>query len=498
MNISLISPYSNIVSVGLRILSACLKKNGHNVKLIFAPKEINEKYTKNDLKAITDLICNSDLVGISLMTNFFEQSVQITKSFKKISQAPVIWGGIHPTVKPEESLEYADIVCLGESEESIVELAQKIEKKEDYSLVKNIGFKNKNGNIILNSRRPLIQNLDSLPFQDIDPKYQYIIIDGKVHNGIQDLEKYWDSLNNVGPRYTTLIGRGCPYNCSYCYNSAFNKEHCNENIFRIRSVDNVIEELKNAVKTLPFIKCIFFNDDHLLGLPKEYIKELCDKYKRYINLPMMMVGVHPTAVDEEKLKYLTNAATIEFLAMGIQAAGEKTKKLLKRNYSNDLVEKAIKILHNFKNKIKVLSLEVIIDNPWEEEKEKIETLMLLSKLPHPYCMHIFSLTLYPGTELYNLAKNEGLIKNELKEIYKKNFYNCNEKLYLNKLFILVKDSGMGNIRIYPFMMWIMTNNFFQKTGLGRILYSFLSSYIYKKKIYKLMSPIRFAKNYFKK
>jgi len=478
MKVTLLSPSMYIASPGIRMISACLKRAGHQTKIIFIKTKIGRQCDENTFNSVVKLSSGSDLIGISLTTNFFEISAQISKRIKKELKTHIVWGGVHPTARPDECLEYADIVCRGEGEGAMVELAEKIEKGMSYYNVKNLCFKNKKGDIIINSLRPIIQDLDSLPFLDYGPKDHYIIAEGNLYKMDNPyVIKLWDNYDYTGQLYTTLITRGCPFSCAYCCNNMFNKIYHGQKIFRVRSVDNVIEELKIIKKNLPFIKCIFFNDDYLLGLPLNYIKEFSEKYKKYINLSMIIVGVHPVAVNEKKLDYLVNAGNIKYLAMGIQTASERMKKLFKRDYSNSQIEKAAKIINKFKDKIERICFEVIVDIPWQTDKDLIDTLMFLSRLPVPYYMNVFSLIFYPGTELYDLARKDGYIKNEKKEIYQKNYLKFPAKTYLNKVFFLVQASGIKGRRIYPIVMFLLTNELCRKTYLSRILFSIMANHI---------------------
>lgn len=158
MKICLISPYMDITSYGLRSLSSYTKQY-HDVKMIFLRSGTEAyRYKKNFVYNFSPEIINSiirlckdcDIVGISLMTNHFDKCVQITDEIKKHLSIPVIWGGIHPTIKPEECLEYCDYVSRGESEKSFVEFLNALEKEkgQDYKDVNNLAFKNKDGKLV--------------------------------------------------------------------------------------------------------------------------------------------------------------------------------------------------------------------------------------------------------------------------------------------------------------------------------------------------------------
>ena len=132
MKISIISPFPDVRAYGIRVITACLKKAGHDVNLFFLMKEFSERYAEKTMNDLVKLTKGSDLVGISLMTNFYDNAVQITKKLKDNYDFPILWGGIHPTVRPEESLQHADMVCIGESEETLVDLANRMQNKQNY------------------------------------------------------------------------------------------------------------------------------------------------------------------------------------------------------------------------------------------------------------------------------------------------------------------------------------------------------------------------------
>ena len=102
MKISLLSIYPDVQSFGLRTISSCLKKEGHDVDLFFLTREFRERYEKKTMDDLLKLTKNSDLVGISLMSNFWDNAIQITRVIKENHRTPVVWGGTHPTVSPDE------------------------------------------------------------------------------------------------------------------------------------------------------------------------------------------------------------------------------------------------------------------------------------------------------------------------------------------------------------------------------------------------------------
>jgi len=476
MKITLISPYPDIKSFGLRILSAYLKQNGHNVQFIFLPKRFTERYDKEALNGVIELSKRADLIGISLMTNFFDNAVQITQALKEKCAIPVLWGGIHPTVRPEECLDYADMVCIGEGEEAVVELIKKMEAGEYYYDVQNMWFKDKE-KIIKNQLRPLIKELDTIPFQDYEYNNHYILNN-------ESLKKMDTQLLNgyMCGSYVTMPTRGCPFGCTYCCNNTFNKMHLREKIVRKRSIESLINECIDIKTRLPFVDNIAFDDDAFFVYSIQEIQEFCKKYKEKVGFPLKITGATPSTLTREKLSFLVDAGLIE-VKMGIQSASERIKKMYNRHHTNFQVEETARIINEFKDKIKVPAYDVILDNPWENEEDLIETLMFLAKLPTPFQLTCFSLTFYPGTELYEKAKNDALITDDLKDVYRKdyNFYTI-KKTYLNRLFFLLNDYAFYGVGISPRTMNLLTNKRLRQLKLHWLLYIILKAGILPLKI----------------
>jgi len=460
--ITLISPDSRIQSFGVRTLSSCLKKEGYKVKIIFITSPLGTTYSDEMLDGVINICKGSAFVGISVMTNFFSNAVQITERIKETLDMPIIWGGIHPTIRPLECLNHADIVCIGEGEEAIVEFANKIHTSHE---IKNIWF-NDNGKITKNNLRPLIQNLDSLPFQDYDYETHYILDKSIRRMNINLLKNYTKKI------YMTISTRGCPFGCTYCCNNTLNRMYPNQNIIRKRSIDNLIDELKLAKKRLPFIEEMMFGDDAFFFYTADEIKDFSEKYKEDVGLPLIINGATPTTLTREKFLPLVEAGLKE-IRVGIQSGSEYTRKLYRRSYSNHRIEEIVRMMEEFKGQIKPPRYDIILDNPWESDDNLRETLIMLSKFLPPFCLSLFSLTFYPETELYEKAKREGIIIDDLKEIYHKHYTKDIRKTYFNKLFFLLKYSGESGQKISERTMSLLTNKKLISLKLNWMLYCIL-------------------------
>ena len=94
--------------------------------------------------------------------------------------------------------------------------------------------------------------------------------------------------------------------------------------------------------------------------------------------------------------------------MGIQSGSQRTLDLYRRPFSNEQVQQAAALLNRYSDSIPAPQYDMILDNPWETEEDLADGLRLLSRLPVPFHLQLFSLSLYPGTELQEKAEDEGL------------------------------------------------------------------------------------------
>lgn len=474
--ITLICLEPEIRDYAIRVLSSSLKSAGYDTQIIFLPQRFDIPYKEEILNQVIEIAKDSNLIGISFMTNFFCNSVQIINKLK-ILDIPIVCGGIHPTVRPEECLKHADIVCIGEGEETIVELAKRLKEKRSLKNLKGIWY-NHEGKIIKNKMRELIQDLDSIPFPDYDIGSHYVLDDNKIKRMTESL-----LMKHIYRYYSTMSTRGCPFGCTYCCNNIYNKMYAGQKIIRKRSINNLIKELTQIKNKFPEIRTVQIVDDSFFIHTTEEIKEFSEKYKSKINLDLNIPGISPATFDEDKFSYLIDAGLIE-TRMGIQTASENVKEMYHRNYSNELVLKAAKGINKFRDKLKMIRYDIILDNPFESEEDSIETLKFMSTIPTPCLFTFFSLTLYPGTQLYNLAKEKGFIKNDLKDVYLK-YDKGSKKTYINRLFFLFNDYTRMGGHISKKMISLLTNKKLRKLKINWILYGLLKIYSIKFKIIRL-------------
>jgi len=447
-------------NLGIEQLSAVLKQAGHDVKLIFDPGLFDDKYyfkvpilgkifsqRKKVLARILDL--KPDLLAFSVFTDNYFWALDYAKEAKKHLKIPIIFGGFHPTAVPERVLgdnDCVDIVCLSEGEEALLELVERMQKKEDYSNIKNLWIK-KDGKIIKNPIRPLIADLDTLPFPDKELFADDVIIKGT---------------------YIIMASRGCPYGCTYCFNNFMRKLHHKDKYLRRRSIGNVIEELVKAKKRFNF-KAVSFNDD-IFTTDKIWLEKFLREYKKKIDVPFRAI-THPNFCTSEIVSLLKDAGCYN-LAIGVQSMNEDIRRnILKRYETNESIFKAMDVC----NAIGITyTTDHIFGIPTETEKDYEYTLKQYIKYK-PQRIACFWLSYFPKTEISNIAYKRGFLTgNDLE-----NIEAGKEKMYHDK----------GSVKDRQFQKVCKNYDVFFK--LIPVFPRPLLWFFYKTKIYKLFHFVPF-------
>lgn len=397
LNIVLISLYG-VENNGIRSISSVLQRERFNTSLIFFKRWLNNDIQLPSEEEKNVLLSHlkelkTDVVGISFTSPFLRIAQDLTQRIKGELRIKVVWGGMHATAEPEKCLEYCDIVCRGEGEYAMLDIAKAINENRPIEGIKNISYM-KEGEAICEDMRPLIQDLDSLPQQDYESENKFFI-DKKLYK--------IDSLKHAR-ELRIFASRGCPFNCSYCYNSILRRLYKNQRYHRIKSVEGVISEIDYALSKFKNIRKIKFDDDTFI-FPKDWIDEFCKQYKDRINLPFEIL-FNAECLDEEVLKAL-KAAGLKRVQVGIQT-GSKTE-------SEDIYNRSLKVdkIRQFACVAKALHLDVvydlILDNPLSSFEDKKTLINFLLTLPRPFDIFLYSLTVFPGTALSTLLLSRGII-----------------------------------------------------------------------------------------
>ncbi len=387
--------YTGYFHQGIASLSAILKRAGQQTSLIQFTKEITEGEFQEKIKAL-----NPDLIGFSSTAHVFPFVRKYAEAVKKIKNIPIVCGGVHPTICPEEVIadENIDIICRGEGDLAMVELCLRMENGQPIENIKNLWVK-KEGNIFKNELRPLIADIDELPFPDRDI-FNYAGL---------NLEKM-----GIG---TFMFSRGCPYQCAFCCESNLRKLYpTSQNYHRTRSPQLVVAEIKEVTKKYPLIKFIHFSDD-LLFARLDWLKEFVPLYKKEVGLPFSS-DMRVNLMTEEALSLLKKAGA-HLLRAGVESGNDRIlKEVLGKGITVEQVKKAFKTAKEKNIKIQAYNM---IGLPGEGPKEILETIKLNAEIKAD--LSVVSIFYpYKGTRLYDVCIEKGYFKEESK-IPPKNYYS---------------------------------------------------------------------------
>ncbi|MBN1355840.1 radical SAM protein [bacterium] len=421
-------------ALGVRSLSSYCRAGGHDARIIFLPPVVERMstgvkrlppYRKSTMNDVISICRGADLVGISVLSYYYDLAVQVTRAVQTGLDLPVIWGGYHPMGTVSSSLEIADLIGIGEGEQMLVDLLNAWSEGHDGLATRNLAYP-ENGGIHQNDVRPLIQNLDSLPFLDYRLNAHYVMDtqSGRLvplDRGQALRLSRMGPLSRLGPHhhYQTFMSRGCPYHCAYCCENMIHAIYRGQKYLRRRSPESLVAELECNLRENDYVDAIAFSDDSFSEASDDEIERFAAVYRSRINLPFSG-QFSPITLSERKLKALLDAG-LKYVEVGIQTGSERTKKMYHRSLSNDKILKTCGLLNRNIGRLLPPDYHFIVDNPWESTSDLIDTLNLVTKIPRPRGIKVSSLIFYPGTELYEKARAENRIGNEIEQVYRKNF-----------------------------------------------------------------------------
>jgi anaerobic magnesium-protoporphyrin IX monomethyl ester cyclase len=368
--------------LNLGYLAGVLRLRGHDVRIVDATAPYNRKSQKEVREVIQEY--RPHFIGITLTITYVPASYEFIKGLKDLN-IPIVLGGPHPNACPKEALDNGgDIVCIGEGEETIVEIAEYFEGKRERNTINGICFKDEQDNIIFTPSRALINNLDSTPNPDFKdfPIRHYSGSDDPMSNPI-----FWSVFSS----------RGCPFDCIFC---------SSHNVFgrtmRIRSAKNVFEEIKGLVDTYK-IQSVAFQDDEIL-CKKDRFLEFCDLIESTGLTLKMSIRTRIDSVEPEILKR-AKAAGITRLSFGIESWDDETLLKINKKYDVKTIHKHIKYLSDAQPIY--ISFNNIIGFPWETRRHYSNIVQELKKIPKniKYFTNTGNPIPYPKTKLYDDYKD---------------------------------------------------------------------------------------------
>ncbi len=394
-------------NLGIEYLSAVLKKAGHETSLSLDPGLFGlndnvlyipflERLFEQRERILEEVgRFEPQLIAFSVYTTTYQWACQLASLLKQRMEVPIAFGGMHATLVPEEVIknEFVDFVVVGEGEYALLELVESLGAgKTDYN-IKNVWFK-RGGEVIKNSLRPPLREIDSLPFPD---------------------KELFEKDINYHDDYLILTNRGCIFNCSYCCESFMNELY-HKKFFRRRSVNSVMEELK-FMKARYHFREVMFNDS-VFFTDKKWLKELMREFKREIGVPFRCFG-QVNYLDEEVGELLREGGcyAVEF---GMQTLNESIKRnVLNRSETNERARKAFTICDRLRLRY---DIDHMFGLPGESEDDHLAAAGFYSRLKYLNRLKCHNLTYFPKLPIGEIAKREMVVdegilqKNERGEV----------------------------------------------------------------------------------
>ncbi len=368
---------------GIGYLSAVLKKAGHLTHLFYLTELPEAEELIADVKKL-----DPGLIALSGTTHQFPYLAKIAKVLKPaFPTIPIIAGGVHAMLAPEETLAAPeiDIVCVGEGEKAMVELANALEQGKDFLGIENLWVRT-GGRIQRNPICGLMENLDGIPFAD------------------REIFHYQEILDQDDQRLSLLVGRGCPYDCAYCANQGKRLLYSGKGTYlRFRSVDNLLGEIEHCARQYQ-IRSLDFNDD-IFTLNRDWMKEFFEKYPKRFHYPFR-INVHAGTVDRGIYRELARCGC-EMVRIGVESGSDRVRRgIMNRKVSQS------QIMESFQSAeqagIKTWSFNMV-GLPGETAEDALASYNLNRSLC-PDHMQVSVFNPYPGTRLYELCKGKGFLK----------------------------------------------------------------------------------------
>jgi hopanoid biosynthesis associated radical SAM protein HpnJ len=334
-----------------------------------------------------DIAKEYDFVVLHTSTPSFKMDVQTAELIKeKNPNATIAFVGGHPTAMPDQTLQASEVIDIAARKEfdfSMKEVAEGM----DWDQIRGISYR-KNGQIVHNlDRSPMTsEELDSLPFVT------------QIYDRDLDFRKY-NSPYCQYPYVSLYTGRGCPARCTFCLWPQVTTGHS----YRTRSVDNVIEEVKEMTRLFPGMKEIFFDDDTFTADPKR-AREIATRLKP---LGLCWSTNSRANVDYETLKVMKDGG-LRLFVIGYESGNAQILKNIKkgvaletsRRFTNDCHELGILIHGTF-----------ILGLPGETRDTMQETMRFAREMDSE-TIQVSLASPYPGTAFYDHALANGFIKPE--------------------------------------------------------------------------------------
>ena len=370
-----------------------------------------------------------DLIGISSTEDMWELGMHVLESIRDLktkNAIPVVAGGVFPTFAPALALSWdlVDMVCVGEGENALVDLCDKIEKGNDYSNVTNLSIRQADGSIKRNPvSRPV--DVDEQPMLDVSI--------------FEDARLYRPMAGRVYRMLPIETIRGCPYTCQFCNSPTqmtLYKSTTNGGYFRKKSLDLVYKELRYFKDELN-LEYAYFWADTFLAMSNRELDEFCEMYSD-IRLPFWM-QTRPETINHENIRKLSRVG-LHRISFGLEHGNEEFRtRMLDRRWKNADIIEALTIPHQYDVQFSVNNITGFPDETRELAMDTVE----INRAIDSDNANIYSFVPFHGTPLRKVCEDKGLIDSETitkcltdRPVFEMPQYTNDEIMGLRKCFVL--------------------------------------------------------------
>ncbi len=374
------SVYYSHHPVGLLYLAAAIKQKFPGIKF-----KVFHTSTSNDPISSIETIISSfkpDLVGLRSLSIAKSQFMQVAEKIRNLLPGiPVIGGGPYPSSSYAEILleRWVDLVVIGEGESTFSEIVEKYSTSEGLPMRVMGTAVLEDGKVLINEPRPVIQDIDQIPFPD------YSFIDLKDYTGIEN-----HALQDSSKSAFILSSRGCPYGCLYCH-QLFGKK------IRRRSAENVVAEMKKHVELRGINDFVFLDD--VFNVPMNEAKKVLSLIIK--DLPGVRInfpnGLRADMIDDEMLDMFEQAGTVE-MALAVETAVPRLQKIIGKNLD---IHKAEKAIHAATKRF-ITRIFFITGIPTETYDEALYTIDFAASFKYAAQPMLSVMRIYNNTRLYSM------------------------------------------------------------------------------------------------
>lgn len=374
--------------IWLGYTTGALENAGFEVKLFDSPAE------SRTLEESLDIVKNFNprLIVMDTVTASFKNDIHVAKLIKEmLPETKILLVGTHVSALPDRSLQESegviDWVAREEYDMTAVEVAQKVEKGEtDWENVKGLSFQ-RDGQVVNNDARPMMQTeeLDKLPF--VSEVY-------KRHVTIENY--FYPSV--LYPEVTVVTGRGCKYRCTFCKWPQTLTGHQ----YRARSPKNIVDEFEWINENLPQVKDIMIEDDTMTQ-DRDQVRAICEEIIRR-GVKVTWTCNSRADVDLETIEIMKKAGC-RLMCVGFESGVQEVLNNIKKGTTLAKIEQFM----IDSKKAKMLVHGCFMMGNRGETKETIQETIKMAKRLDPDTAQFFPIMVYPGTEAYHWAEQNGFL-----------------------------------------------------------------------------------------